>query len=49
MFGIAHIDLVYGPDAFIKPALMFAAAYFVFGYIASRKVKKVSSRELITE
>ena len=49
MFGVPHIVLDYGPDAFILPALMFAAAYLIFGYLASGKVKKVSSRELITE
>ena len=49
MFGIPHIVLEYGPDAFLLPALIFALAYLIFGYLASGKVKKVSSRELITE
>ena len=49
MFGIPHIELEYGIMFFVKPILVFTLLYFVFGYISSRKVKKVSSRELITE
>ena len=49
LFGIGHIEMEYGPMFFIKPIVIFALCYLVFGYIASRKVKKLSARELITE
>lgn len=49
MFGIPHIELEYGVMFFVKPILIFSLGYFVFGYISSRKVKNVSSRELIIE
>lgn len=48
-FGIPHVVMDYGPMQFIKPIVIFVVGYFVFGYAVSRKVKKVSSRELITE
>ena len=49
MFGIPRVNLEFGFWAFAKPILIFLICYFVFGYIASRRVKKVSARELITE
>lgn len=49
LFGIGHIEMYYGPMFFIKPIVIFALCYLVFGYLASRKVKKLSARELITE
>ena len=49
MFGVPHIELEYGLSFFIKPIIIFTVLYFIFGYLSSRKVKKVSSRELITE
>ncbi len=49
MFGIPHIELEYGPGFFIKPIVVFTIFYFILGYLSSRKVKKVSTRELITE
>ena len=49
LFGIPHIEFEFGLWFFIKPIIIFALCYFVFGYIASRKVKKISARELITE
>ena len=49
LFGIPHVELEYGLMFFIKPIVIFSICYLVLGYIASRKVKKLSSRELITE
>ena len=49
MFGIPHIEMEYSLWLFMKPIIIFLIGYFVFGYISSRKVKKLSSRELITE
>ena len=49
LFGIPHIELTYNPVAFIIPVLAFAVCYMLFGYMSARKVKKVSTRELITE
>ena len=49
LFGIGHVELEYGPLFFIKPIIIFALSYLVFGYLTSRKVKKISARELITE
>ena len=49
LFGVPHIELTYRPAAFIVPVLVFTLCYMLFGYMSSRKVKKVSTRELITE
>ncbi len=49
LFGIPHIELEYGLMFFVKPIVIFALCYLVFGYLASGKVKKLSARELITE
>ncbi|MBQ2054554.1 MAG: FtsX-like permease family protein [Eubacterium sp.] len=49
LFGISRVELEYGLSFFVKPCLIFIVIYYVFGYISSRKVKKLSSRELITE
>ena len=49
LFGIPHIEMEYRSVLFIRPVFIFLIGYFIFGYIASGKVKKVSSRELITE
>ena len=49
LFGIPHIEMEYEPMLFIRPIIIFVIGYFIFGYIAARKVKKVNSRELITE
>ena len=49
MFGIYHLELEYGWDAFVIPVIVFMVVYMIFGYIVSRKVKKVSTRELIIE
>ncbi|SEP61710.1 ABC-type transport system, involved in lipoprotein release, permease component [Lachnospiraceae bacterium NE2001] len=49
MFGVSHVELEYDFWFFFKPCLLFIAGYFIFGYISSRKVKKLSARELISE
>ncbi|MCR4716148.1 MAG: ABC transporter permease [Lachnospiraceae bacterium] len=49
MFGIPHMELEYTLMSFVRPVLLFALFYMIFGYLASRKVKKVSARELISE
>ncbi len=49
MFGVPHIVLEYGLLAFVIPVAVFMVVYMIFGYLVSRKVKKVSTRELITE
>ena len=49
MFGIGNINFEFSLVPLLKPALLFALFYLLFGYIASGKVRKVSSRELITE
>ncbi len=49
MFGVPHIELEYSILAFAKPVVLFIIMYMIFGYLSSRKVKKVSARELINE
>ena len=49
MFGVPHIELEYGFAEFVGPVIAFMIVYMIFGYVVSRKVKKVSTRELITE
>jgi ABC-type antimicrobial peptide transport system permease subunit len=49
MFGVQNIELDYSFLAFAKPIILFIILYMVFGYLSSRKVKKVSARELISE
>jgi ABC-type antimicrobial peptide transport system permease subunit len=49
MFGVPHIVLEYGLLAFVVPVAVFMVVYMIFGFLVSRKVKKVSTRELITE
>ena len=49
MFGIPHVELEYGVMTFVIPIIAFMIVYMIFGYIVSRKVKKVSTRELIIE
>ena len=49
MFGVSHINLEYNIKDFLIPFVVFALFYMIFGFMASRSVKKVSSRELITE
>lgn len=49
MFGIPHVDLEFTATGFIIPVLAAALIYMLFGFLASRRVKKVSERELITE
>lgn len=49
LFGIHRIQMDYNSLSFIIPAVAAVICYMVFGYLASRKVKKVSTRELVTE
>ena len=49
MFGIPHVEMSIKAPSILIPAAVFAICYMVFGYMASRRVKKVSTRELITE
>ena len=49
MFGIRRVLLEYKPIYFIIPAIAVVICYMCFGYTASHKVKKISTRELVTE
>lgn len=49
LFGINRIKLEYNEMCFIIPAAATVICYSIFGYLASRKVKKVSTRELVIE
>ncbi|MCR5624290.1 MAG: ABC transporter permease [Lachnospiraceae bacterium] len=49
MFGVPHMELDYTFISFIRPVIIFTVFYLIFGFVASRKVKKVSARELIKE
>lgn len=49
MFGIPHVTMQLTVASVLYPALAFAICYMIFGYLASGKVKKVSTRELIIE
>lgn len=49
MFGVSHVALEYNMWFFIKPSIVFIVGYYILGYIASHKVKKLNARELITE
>ncbi|MDO5559647.1 MAG: FtsX-like permease family protein [Oscillospiraceae bacterium] len=47
--GITSFVIKYTPATFIYPVLMICTCFFVFSYIASRKVKTVEVTELISE
>lgn len=49
LFGINRIKLEYNEMCFIIPAAATVIGYSIFGYLASGKVKKVSTRELVIE
>ncbi len=49
MFGINRVVFDYNPMYFIIPGVICILCYMVFGYMASYKVRRVSTRELITE
>ncbi|MBQ7981085.1 MAG: ABC transporter permease [Oscillospiraceae bacterium] len=49
MVGLTRIDASITPLTFIAPAVAVCASFFVFAYIAARKINSVEVRELITE
>ncbi|MBQ9279100.1 MAG: FtsX-like permease family protein [Lachnospiraceae bacterium] len=49
MFGVMHIDLVFGAPALIIPVCVVALMFYVFAYLVSRRIKKVSTRVLVVE
>ncbi len=49
MVGLAKIDASFDFLTFALPALAACVSFFLFSYIAARKIKKVEVRELISE
>ena len=47
--GITRFQAPVTPSVFLVPGLAVCAAFLVFSYISSRRVKSVSVRELVTE
>lgn len=49
MIGLVDFLVDFTPQAIIFPALAICLSFFVFAYIAARKIKMVEIRELISE
>lgn len=47
--GITRFQAPVTPSVFLVPGLAVCAAFLVFSYVSSRRVKSVSVRELVTE
>ena len=47
--GITNLHVEYNASVVLIPAAVICACIFAFSYIVSRKIKKVSTSELITE
>ena len=49
IIGITRFANDYAPVVYLMPATAVSAAFFLFAYLASRRVRTVSVRELVTE
>ncbi|MBP3441277.1 MAG: FtsX-like permease family protein, partial [Clostridia bacterium] len=49
ILGLTRIDASISFTTFIIPAAAIWLSFFVFAYIAARKIKKIEVRELISE
>lgn len=49
LMGIVSVVVEYTADTFIVPICMICICFFIFAYLASRKIKSVEVRELVTE
>ena len=49
MLGIVKAEINYAPMSIIVPVLIICIGFFVFSFIASRKIRKVQTKELIME
>ena len=49
MIGLSRFAAAFTWDVFVLPAAAICAAFFVFAYLASRCVRTVAVRELVTE
>ena len=49
MVGLTRIDSEITPLTFLFPALAVCASFFLFAYLAARKINTVEVRELISE
>lgn len=49
LIGISRIDTVLRISTILVPVIMICVCFFVFSYMASRKIKRVEVRELVAE
>ncbi len=49
LIGISQIDTVLRISTILVPVIMICVCFFVFSYMASRKIKRVEVRELVAE
>ncbi len=49
VIGVCYLDLETGVLDIVIPMVLLVVGFFVFSLVASRKIKKVETRELVTE
>ncbi len=49
MIGITRFRTEYGPSMLLLPVLLISLSFFLFSYLASRRVRMVEVRSLVTE
>lgn len=49
LIGISQVDTVLHVSTILVPVIMICMCFFLFSYMASRKIKRVEVRELVTE
>ncbi len=49
LIGATNIAMEYTADSFIVPISIISTSFFIFAYIASRKIKSVEVRDLVVE
>lgn len=47
--GVSTIEVSYTPTTFILPTVVICICFFIFAYFASRKIKRVETKELVLE
>lgn len=47
--GIIQLEVSFTVFTFVAPIALICVCFFVFAYLVSRKIKKVSIRELVVE
>lgn len=49
LIGVTNFAMEYTADSFIVPICLICVCFFIFAYMASRKIKSVEVRELVVE